>query len=995
MKKGLLKKITACVLAVVMVGTLASSNGIVKGENTTGSSDEPVNNENIELTKTASWDDENQEATITLESYTTGTVVGKAVPTDIVLVLDVSGSMEDDLTSETEEYQYLPYDGITVSDAYRYTNRGRRLYYFDGTDYHQVTIDRENNNSWWEEPDYTYDIYYGRWNNAQYLVEYDDGSGVIKELITNGLYTREYVQTSPGESKISALKKAVNSFIDATAENNKGLEQEQQSRVSIVKFADDSFSPRGKDDIGNDFNREDYNRTQVMRDFTYVNDSNLQDVKGTVDSIRVAGATSADYGLELANDVIDGYGNLTSARDDANKVVIMFTDGEPNHSNGFSGSVASNAINNAKTLKDKGVTLYTIGVFEDANPSDIYGDFNKYMHAVSSNYPSATSRYSYGNWIVTLGDRNEDGKNYYKSASNSSELGDIFDDIQDDIESGAKLDGTAYVSDFISEEFKIPNNSDITVYTSNYLGKNSLEKWSEKEKFTEANVEIINNEVRVSNFNYTDNMVLDRSDGSFSGKKLIIEIKLKPKDGFIGGNGVSTNVNDSASLKGTDGVVHENTTVNHIDIPLKFGFDSQDAVIYVGSNWNEIQRFIGASIDEDKVSYKNDRNTDGDGGTGRVKTYTIDGVNNKYVNITYTIKDSNDKLLGTYVIDAGATKGHWDGANPDINSEDLRDCTTYKVEAKVTPIQKDASEGNNSGIVAKEENYTSDNASLHIMNPEITLTDEHIFLGNTADLKDRVTLEDNWEHDSTAKDDLPSNYKIEGTNKFTYEYSRDSGSADLDTVETDDDYTPTKAEDATFHVTVKNGEEPITDATKFNSGHTVIKDDSCIYKNHFTVYVKAGTIEIFKELNLNEMKVDETDGDPIFTYKIEREVTPGNYETVGYEYVKLTKDGDTWVQTRKATFDNLPVGNYIVTEETPLRYEFMNGYWKYQGNSSTQPISDAIAEFSISDKNSYVELHYTNKVKSDDFDSDNGILINKFVIGDNGNLDVEKDKLDK
>ena len=125
--------------------------------------------------------------------------------------------------------------------------------------------------------------------------------------------------------------------------------------MSIIKFADDSFYRNGwgrtqKDHVGNDYNSSGYNYTQVMRDFTEVKSDNVNEVQGTINSIDPAGATSADYGLELANDVFNGTGDLAGARENAKKAVIFFTDGAPNHQSGFDEDVANEAIVNLSLI---------------------------------------------------------------------------------------------------------------------------------------------------------------------------------------------------------------------------------------------------------------------------------------------------------------------------------------------------------------------------------------------------------------------------------------------------------------------------------------------------------------------------------------------------------------------------------------------------------------------------------------------------------------------
>ena len=227
---------------------------------------------------------------------------------------------------------------------------------------------------------------------------------------------------SDSTKRIDALKAAASSFIDTIAEQNAKIKDDsKQHQVSIVKFAGTKSY-----DIGNGtYSRNKYNYSQVMKGLTPCVGSDATELKNTVGHIEPAGATQADYGLELARDM--------SGRTDAQKVVVFFTDGSPTSSNGFESDVANDAVNAAKTMKDKGATIYTIGIFSGANPDQAISKAsreNKFMHAVSSNYPNATSYTT-----NKLGKRTENS-DFYKAASNADELKKVFDDISSSITSG-------------------------------------------------------------------------------------------------------------------------------------------------------------------------------------------------------------------------------------------------------------------------------------------------------------------------------------------------------------------------------------------------------------------------------------------------------------------------------------------------------------------------------------------------------------------------------
>lgn len=245
-----------------------------------------------------------------------------------------------------------------------------------------------------------------------------DASGSMDDPMEKGGKTK----------RIEALKKAANGFIDTIAEQNAKISDEsKQHKVAIVKFSGDMTNQ-----VGNGTYRKGgytYNYSQTMKGLTLCSkDKGAENLKSTVNTISPAGSTRADYGLELA----DGQFSSSSGRADAKKVVVFFTDGSPTSSSGFENKVANSAINSAKSLKAKDTDIYTIGIFDGADPNavpaaDGTSKENKFMHAVSSNYPDAESYTS-----DKLGTRAENA-NYYKSATSAAELEKIFEEISGSI----------------------------------------------------------------------------------------------------------------------------------------------------------------------------------------------------------------------------------------------------------------------------------------------------------------------------------------------------------------------------------------------------------------------------------------------------------------------------------------------------------------------------------------------------------------------------------
>lgn len=465
MKRRLMAVLMACVmtLSLLPISALATDSG-------------------MEFTKDARANGDGTY-TISMEAWATGktTTQEKPQPLDIALVLDVSGSMADPFTQ----------DSITYTEVYEPELNKDNIYYvytsYYGGYYYEVSW-CSTCNAW---TDGCFDLF-GHDGGTRYTPKKDaeDTSG-----------TQFYVkQETAGQSKLDALKVAVNGFIDGVAANS------PESNISIVKFA-------GKmtDKVGNDMYRDGghrYNYTQIVTNLTPAG-TGKDALKAAVNGLQAAGATPADYGMQLAQAA------LASSTSGNSKVVVMFTDGEPNHQNGFDKKVATDVVNTARSMKDDGTTIYTVGVFTD--PSEKVID---YMNATSSNYPQATAE---GKFNVTWGEGSDKG--YYKTASNATELNNIFETIIDNISSAANaaLNDTTTVVDTLSEYFTFNDTNpvdSVKLYTADWNGSG----WNGAVE-APANVtpSVDGKTVRVTGYNYAANYVHETQ-----GQKLIIEITVVP-----------------------------------------------------------------------------------------------------------------------------------------------------------------------------------------------------------------------------------------------------------------------------------------------------------------------------------------------------------------------------------------------------------------------------------------------------------------------------------
>lgn len=549
--------------------------------------------------------------------------------------------------------------------------------------------------------------------------------------------------TSSG-TKIAALKSAVNSFIDIIARDN------PTSKIAIVKFAGNKA-----DNVGNDTYRSGgytHNYTQIVKNLTTADATGAAALKEAVSGLSAKGATAADYGLEKA---INVFGDADQVPKDRNRVVIMFTDGEPNHVNGFDSEVANDAIENAQTLKSKsyGASVYTIGIFSGADVGTTLPegnkDANRYMHLVSSNYPNASS----------MSEPGTDGavKNgFYKVASDANSLGNVFTQLGEAIgKPSINLGSNAVLTDNIASNFNVPEDAtDVKVYTADYDGKSKT--FGDREDFT-GDVKISGNAVTVSGFNYSANFVSDTAHPGMPdnfGKKLIVEFVITVDRTETYGGTQPANAGANITLEGKEIASVENPQV---PVSIVNGFSA---------------------------SYKNSKPYDGNGFTiedeftEMLKTNVLaDGEKNDYVNITYTVTDKDNNVVGTYVVKANGTTGTWTAGTAAATTSP--DVGTYNYN--VTCVVRDATE-NGAEPVTKSGPMT------------LSITEKK---GLTVSGKNYTGKYDGASHGEAAT------ANVDGA---TIEYSTDNGATWTDTV-------PTIKDVGEINVTVKASMANYSDAT--------------------------------------------------------------------------------------------------------------------------------------------------------------------------------------
>ncbi len=446
------KRALALVLALVMALSLVALPSFAEGEETGGDTGMPyikdqggkVEKDGLVMSKTIKKG-ENGQFLLTLEAYATGsttTTTTSMKPVDIVLVLDVSGSMD------------------------------------------------------------------------------------------------EYMETHV--TKMDNLKTAVNGFIDSVAKKS------PNSSIAIVKFAGKTTNRVGNNTYDEGiwpFN-ETYNYSQIVQSLTTVNEAGASSLQTAVNGLEAAGATRADYGMQHAQTIIN------SVKDNGRqKVVIMFTDGNPTSGNKFEDTVANGAIAASKSIKEAGATVYTIGCFGTTPSSDT----DTYTNYVSSNYPEATS--------MTSGGAKADPANYYKTVSSAADLNNIFQDISHTVGgTTVKLTSTSVLRDVISDSFNLPEGADensITAYSVDCTAINNdgTYTWSTDRDDAPYSVTVEGKTINVTGFDYAANWVgKDTTTGRMHApaKKLVVEIPIVPEQdatGSVKTNGDASGIYADSTVK--------------------------------------------------------------------------------------------------------------------------------------------------------------------------------------------------------------------------------------------------------------------------------------------------------------------------------------------------------------------------------------------------------------------------------------------------------------
>lgn len=885
--------------------------------------------------------------TITLEAYATGSKITTEtktdVPTDIVLVLDQSGSMTENMNT----YAFRAYSNKNNGNYYNLRHNGGRqpnLYHqlADGS-YASVSVKldrgessftyvecpstwKNNEFSFTSDPDdymkYRNNLYVkntggdyqkveltssneGSWISPKYVYTYTfpDKSTVTSsggdsvpnfgdkgplyyrtEVPGEGTYTYTYtdqdgatqtIGTSTGETtqpdftlyeryesgsvtRLSALKTAVSGFADsvktkaAGQDGEIGTNDDVNHRVAVVGFATGNQSTDGY---------PSYENTEVFigaDQYNYNSDASshytdaLQDMNTTAgydnviaskNALAARGATYPNYGLEMAKGILDA--NPVQQGEKRNRVVILFTDGTPGWS-GYDSEVAGAAVTQASALKNAGVTVYSVGIFEGAD-------------ATSAGIASGANNRQANQFMQNVSSNNGTPRNpsYYLSASDADTLNSIFQQISGQIEEGGSsttLDEQSVVKDIISPSFQLPAGAtaaDITLETYAYGEGDS---WTKNNEAMGATAVVNGDTVDVTGFDFAQNWCgTETTNGNktYRGNKLVISFKVEPKSGFLGGNNVPTN---------TSAGIYENSSatdpvftfpVPKVDVDIKsITVTAPNKDVYL------LQDVPADTLKGGKATV---------GGveldlTKPTENYGLESWQNAYVDITVEVKDKDGNIIAN-------------------NLNGLTEDSEYTVSVKVSPKETGSAKGQTG----------EGKGQIHVYKPRLTFKDSEAWYGDTApaDLNANLT-ETKWLHGQDEADAT----KMGTAPELALTFTPDASKLDNGKINT--------KQDVPVDVGVKIGQTDVSTHTAFQ--HTNCDGKTCELPQDMEFLLHINTCQ------LTVTKTGGAAGEP-YVFTVYRD---------GSEYSEVTIVGNG-----SETIYELPVGRYTISEDEGWSWRYV------------------------------------------------------------------------
>lgn len=958
--------------SLVIPGALALPTRAADGQDNSG----------MVISKTAEADG-NGGYKITLEAYATGekiiTETKTDVPTDIVLVLDQSGSMEQKMstysfqeyTDRSNAYFYsvryngssnpnlyyplsdgsyasvsvtiqndsLTFDPITSGrnnstrqNATNYWNNRNNLYARVNGEYQKVTVTQESGKDWWDLSTYyvyrlpddtviasssgdrTIPTFTGIDGNVLYLASQDEAQNIYTYTYTDKNDVTHTIGSSTGAStipeftlyeryeldtvtRLEALKSAVSNFAYSVSNKAAGEDKvlgtgdDVNHRIAVVGFATGNYT--------NNSNYPKYENTELFIGATQYNynvnassqygsafqnmstQAGYNNIIASKNALAARGATYPNYGLQMAKGIFDAYPIPEGER--RNRVVILFTDGTPGYSE-YDSDVAKEAVDTAKVLKDAGVTVYSVGIFDgaDATSDGIAQDSsskneNQFMQDVSSNNGKPQN------------------PSYYLSASDANTLNNIFQQISNQIESGgstATLGSETVIKDIISPSFALPAGAtaaNITLETYQCTGKNGdVYTWSKNDTAMGAHATVNGAQVSVTGFDFKEHYVgtVTDVDGNvtYRGHKLVISFTVKPKAGFLGGNNVYTNTmagiyeNDSA----TEPVLKfERPQVN---VPIgDVSVTADDQNVYLLADVTGASLKAGTTVTVGGVPLNLDPTA---------TNYGLQPWQNEFVSIEVKILDGNGNEI------------------TDFN--DLVNDASYSVSVTVSPL----TDGQNASGTAAVPKSDSDGAKIDVYKPYIVFQDSSINAGDTPNYATDNFVSVAWKH---GNDNAPTTMGTAPALTYTYDPVAAALSAESQVKVsvamnvTDDN---SQGDDVTQYVSFYRNACTAENGCDFQGGAVSATDANRV---NFIVHIKTFDLTITKR-GTNSIDHDNSTERQSYIFHVSG---PNGFKMD----IVICGDGSK-------TIKNLPVGTYTVTENESWS-------WRYDAKASSYSVTVA------------------------------------------------------
>ena len=481
--KRRMKKCVSAFLALMLLTTLLPAAGFAEDgqrASVSNSAQSPV-----QLTKSVQTDDKG-DSTLSLEAYVTGNVTHSDTPLDIVMVMDQSGSMQGNNLTALKAAANTFMTTIAKDAG-------------DNNVDHRVAVVGYASDEDAGKTGYDGDIINGSksyWVNTGLYV-----NGDFKNYETKDSY-QEISRDEMDNASVYYIYKTLGGYTEIHYRDGKWKYYggwlsgwvEIDKNETVYKLVS-----------GTKLSADDYKASLVSAG----NSGAVNPVVSqTINKLAASGATYTEYGMLMAGEVFKN--NPIASNQTRKRVVVLFTDGATN-------SDRNTVLEHSNALKKTyEADVFTVGLGVEGE-----SDFLRY---ISSDYKDDTS---YKNKKYS-GTPSADGIDYSLNAKTAEGLKEAFEKIAQDVAS-VPADATTVLSDTMSDMF-VPTTdaSGVKVYTQTASGTGTEPSWGSLVDITDkVSVNLDGKTVKVSGFNYNENLVL-KKNGTWQGKKLVVKFGIKP-----------------------------------------------------------------------------------------------------------------------------------------------------------------------------------------------------------------------------------------------------------------------------------------------------------------------------------------------------------------------------------------------------------------------------------------------------------------------------------